>query len=106
MRFDKDHKPAFSTIARPDGQTVAVAIQGDESAPDSRATIVASGRGKLADEILQIAFSNGIKVREDCDLAQLLVQLEIDTPIPSEAIVIVAEILAKVYEANEAASRP
>jgi flagellar biosynthesis protein len=42
----------------------------------------------------------GVKVREDADLAELLAKLDIDTPIPSEAIVAVAEILAKVYEAN------
>ncbi|HUY68475.1 MAG TPA: flagellar protein FhlB, partial [Alphaproteobacteria bacterium] len=42
----------------------------------------------------------GVKVREDADLAELLVKLDLDTPIPSEAIIAVAEILAKVYEAN------
>ena len=34
------------------------------------------------------------------DLAELLATLDLDTPIPSEAIVAVAEILARVYEAN------
>ena len=47
-----------------------------------------------------MAFDKGVKVREDADLAELLVKLELDTPIPSEAILAVAEILAKVYEAN------
>ncbi|MDP9128226.1 MAG: EscU/YscU/HrcU family type III secretion system export apparatus switch protein, partial [Pseudomonadota bacterium] len=56
--------------------------------------------GKLAEQILQIAFQKGVKVREDADLAELLVKLDLDTPIPSEAIVAVAEILARVYEAN------
>jgi len=72
----------------------------DPSAPDAPAQIVASGRGKLAQEIVEIAFSHGIKVREDAPLAQLLAELDLDTPIPTEAIVAVAEILAKVYEAN------
>lgn len=80
---------------------VAVAIKGAREKPDKPAQIVASGRGKLADEILSIALEHGIKVREDQDLAELLVQLDLDTPIPSEAIVAVAEILAKVYEAND-----
>ncbi len=44
------------------------------------------------------------KVREDQPLAELLVQLDLDTPIPSEAIVAVAEILAKVYEADQSAA--
>jgi len=78
----------------------AVAIKGGESHPDSAPKIIASGRGKLAEQILELAFARGIKVREDADLAELLVTLDLDTPIPSEAIVAVAEILAKVYEAN------
>jgi len=49
---------------------------------------------------LAMAFEKGVKVREDADLAELLAKLDLDTPIPSEAIIAVAEILAKVYEAN------
>jgi len=106
MKFEKDHTPSYGPVKHSGTQPVAVAIQGDDSRPDSPPNIIASGRGKQAQEILDIAFANGIKVREDCALAELLAQLELDTPIPSEAIVIVAEILAKVYEANEAAATP
>ena len=104
MRFTKDHTPSYGPVKLSSNRTVAVAIESDESNPDSSPQITASGRGLLAQEILDIAFANGIKVREDCALAELLAQLELDTPIPSEAIVIVAEILARVYEANEAAA--
>lgn len=82
-------------------RAVAVALEANEENPDAPAQITASGRGKIAEQILDIAFKNGVKVREDQSLAELLVQLDLDTPIPSEAIVAVAEILAKVYEANE-----
>jgi len=92
----------FTPIKQAGGRHVAVAIESDEEKPDSPAKIVASGRGKLAGQILELAYANGIKVREDADLAELLAKLDLDTPIPSEAIVAVAEILAKVYEANEA----
>src|SRR3984885_15846739 len=81
-------------------RAAAVAIKGADSTPDSLPKIIASGRGKLAEQILEMAFQKGIKVREDADLAELLVKLDLETPIPSEAIVAVAEILAKVYEAN------
>jgi flagellar biosynthesis protein len=100
MKFKKDHTPSYGPVKHSGGQAVAVALAADESNPDSTPQIVASGRGRLAQEILDIAFANNINVREDADLAQLLAQLELDTPIPSEAIVIVAEIMAKVYEAN------
>ena len=62
--------------------------------------VVASGYGKLAEEIIQLAFENGIKVREDKDLAQMLAAIELDSDIPSEALVAIAEILAYVYKAN------
>jgi len=103
MRYEKDHTPSYGPSRSGDHKHVAVAIESDESNPESIPSIAAAGRGKLADDIVSIAFANGIKVREDADLAQLLVQLELDTPIPSEAILVVAEILAKVYEANESA---
>ncbi len=63
-------------------------------------TLLASGRGALAEQILTIAFAAGIKVRQDADLAELLSSLDLDTPIPPEAVVAVAEILEKVFEAN------
>ena len=104
MQTNKDHTPSYGPVKQSGKRGVAVAIMADESAPDAPPQIVASGRGALAEQILEIAFANGIRVREDAELAELLAQLELDTPIPSEAIVIVAEILAKVYEANNAAA--
>lgn len=62
--------------------------------------ITAAGRGAMAEKILQLAFENGIKVREDSDLAEMLAKVEIDSPIPSEAFMAVAEVLSYVYRAN------
>jgi len=62
--------------------------------------IVAAGYGKLAEQIVELAFKNGVKVREDAVLAQMLAAIEIDSDIPTEALVAVAEILAYVYQAN------
>ncbi len=62
--------------------------------------VKAAGRGIIAEKILQLAFENGIKVREDSDLAEMLAQIEIDSPIPSEAFLAVGEILSYVYRAN------
>jgi flagellar biosynthesis protein len=63
---------------------------------------MASGRGNLADKILDIAFAEGVKVREDADLAEMLAAADIDTEIPVEAFIAVAEILRYVYAANGA----
>ena len=63
-------------------------------------TVSAAGRGKIAEQILQLAFENGIKVREDKALSEMLAKIELDSPIPSEAFLAVAEILTYVYRAN------
>lgn len=106
MTEEQEPSPATSPLKPLPGRSVAVAIEAKKDGTDSPAKIIASGRGKLAEEILALAFSKGIKVREDADLAELLVKLDLDTPIPTEAIIAVAEILAKVYEANSRTEDP
>lgn len=91
----QDRKPPFPPEVP---KTIAVALeeQGDNKAPK----ITASGRGFVAEQILEIAFANGIKVREDADLVQILGAVDVDSDIPTEAYAAVAEILAYVYRAN------
>lgn len=74
---------------------VAAAISG-EGAPK----VLASGYGEVAKEILELAFANGIKVREDADLAEILAAIDLDDSIPLEALTAISEILARVYQAN------
>lgn len=62
--------------------------------------ITASGYGKIAEQILELAFESGVRVREDKDLAALLAHLDQNTPIPPEALDAIAEILSYVYRAN------
>lgn len=81
----------------PNRRSVAVAVS---AVSGDAPKVTAAGRGELAEQILAIAFAKGIKVREDAGLAEMLAALELDTPIPGEVIMAVAEILAKVYEAN------
>ncbi|MBU6234455.1 MAG: EscU/YscU/HrcU family type III secretion system export apparatus switch protein [Alphaproteobacteria bacterium] len=78
---------------------MAVALK-DRSAEGKVPELTAAGRGELAKQILEIAFQNGIKVREDANLAELLAKFELDSPIPTEALMAVGEILAYVYQAN------
>ncbi|MEQ9256139.1 MAG: EscU/YscU/HrcU family type III secretion system export apparatus switch protein [Alphaproteobacteria bacterium] len=78
---------------------VAIALHyAMESDPAPR--ITASGRGRLARQILALAWERGIKVREDADLAELLAAFDVDSEIPLEAFAAVAEILSYVYQAN------
>ena len=89
------HKPD----SKAEAPAIAVALEyapGKMDAP----RVVASGKGFLAEQILEIAFANGVKVREDADLAQILSAVDVDTEIPVEAFAAVAEILAYIYHVN------
>ena len=81
-----------------DTRQVAVALEEQPDAGTPR--VIASGRGAIAEQILNIAFANGVKVREDADLVQILAAVDVDSPIPTEAFAAVAEILSYVYRAN------
>ncbi len=82
----------------PERRPVAVALQDDDAARNPK--VVASGRGALAEQILEIAFARGVKVREDADLAEILAAIEVDSEVPIEALAAVAEILTYVYRSN------
>lgn len=88
-----------SNISKKPKNPTAVAISSG-GAQGEAPRITAAGRGKIAEQILQLAFANGIKVREDPALAEMLTKIELDSPIPSEAFLAVAEVLSYVYKAN------
>ena len=93
--------PSRSARRQPARRQVAVAIQNRPGDPRGHGRgaprVVASGRGALADQILQIAFDRGVKVRSDADLAEILATIEVESEIPIEALAAVAEILSYVY---------
>ena len=84
----------------PDTREVAVALHYDKEQA-AAPKVIASGKGALAERILEIAFSSGVKVRKDEDLAELLSALEIGKEIPIEAFTAVAEILSYIYRTSQ-----
>ncbi|OKH89042.1 EscU/YscU/HrcU family type III secretion system export apparatus switch protein [Thalassospira sp. TSL5-1] len=79
---------------------VAVALryqQGRDDAP----ILAAKGQGGVAEQILQMAFAKGIRVRQDSDLAEILMAVDVDSEIPLEAFAAVAEILNYIYRINQ-----
>ena len=82
---------------------MAVALDHDPGRPGAP-RVVAKGRGALAEQILQIAFDRGVKVRSDADLAEILAAVELDCEVPLEALAAVAEILTYVYRTQSANS--
>lgn len=82
------------------GPALAVALREESEGGNPRVT--AAGRGALAEQILEIAFARGVKVREDAELAEILAAIEVDSEVPVEALAAVAEILSHVYRVNAA----
>ena len=59
--------------------------------------VVASGRGLIADRIVEVAREAGVPIKQDAALANALSQLELDEQIPEALYVAVAESLAWAY---------
>lgn len=82
----------------------AVAIKGATHDGDSdkhgQPKIIAKGSGALAEKILDIAFAEGVKVRQDKDLTEILDAFDLESPVPLEALHAVSLILERVYAEN------
>ncbi len=98
-RWHEDREDDGPPSGGPGTRTHAVALSYDET-KDEVPRVVASGQGALAEKIMDLAFANGIKVRQDADLVKLLSLVEVGEEIPVEALIAVAEILSYVYRAN------
>ena len=73
-------------------QAVALAYDPHDDAP----TVIASGRGALAERIIEKAQEAAVPVHRDDKLADTLSRLEIGDMIPPELYEVVAEILVFV----------
>lgn len=83
-------------------QTVKVAAAIKYDAEKSNAPkVTASGKGSIADKIIELAQEQGIPIKNDPDLVQVLSKLKVGSEIPLELYKAVAEILAFVYSLNE-----
>lgn len=80
---------------------VALAYGGDDFAP----RVVAKGRGAIADEIIRRAREAGIFVHESREMVSLLMRVDLDSRIPPELYVVVAELLAWLYRTDRAQPR-
>lgn len=72
---------------------------------DKAPMILATGRGPIAEEIIRVAEDNKIPLYEDAELAGLLSKLELDTEVPPELYVLVAEVLFFVYQLDRMAEK-
>jgi flagellar biosynthesis protein len=95
-------RPPFQRPESGDDKRRAVALRYDRKA-DPAPRVVAKGEGDIAEQILALARDHGVSIREDKDLVQLLSAVELETQIPVEAFVAVAEILSYVYRTKNPA---
>lgn len=77
----------------------AVALRYD-AGKDKAPRVSAKGQGLVAEKIIQLARENGIPVKDDPDLVEILAGLELEAEIPPSVYIVVAELLAFAYSVN------
>ncbi len=60
-------------------------------------SVVAKGAGMVADEILRLAREHNIPIRQDRNLIEILYRMDLESQIPPELYLVVAEMLAFLY---------
>lgn len=64
---------------------------------DQAPVVSARGRGFIAERIKKVARENGVPLKEDRELVEYLMSLDLYEEIPSELYAVIAEILAFIY---------
>ena len=87
-------------MSMPDKHRVAAALayQNGDAAP----RVVAKGRGIMADTIIEKARASGVYIHESRELLNLLMQIDLDSHIPPQLYIVVAELLAWLYHLEDA----
>ncbi len=97
MDKDKDKLTTREKIL----QAVALQYNPDDVAPK----IIATGKGKVAEKIIEKAKESNVAVHEDSKLADTLSKLDIGDYIPPELYEVVAEILVFVDDMEKLKGR-
>lgn len=84
------------TRTTPGASRLAAALRYD-TLRDQAPTVVAAGKGLIAEEIIRRAIEAGVPRVESEALAAALTKVDIDDAIPPELYLAVAEVLAWVY---------
>lgn len=94
------------TSGSEDGEHRALAVALKYAPGASAPTVVAKGRGLIAEEIISRAHEHGIFVHESPELVALLSQVNLDDQIPPQLYVAVAELLAWIYQIEREGALP
>lgn len=80
---------------------IAVAIQYIFGKDGEVPKIVASGRGYMAHQIVELAKEHKVPLKEDKAVAESLAKVSVGIEIPPELWSVMAEILAQVYRLDQ-----
>jgi flagellar biosynthesis protein len=83
----------------PKKPAIAVALEYDMDARDAP-RVVATGRGLVAEKIMEVARENGVTVEANPMLAEALSGVPLDDTIPHELYAAVAEVIGFVLRAQ------
>lgn len=81
----------------PDNGRRAAAIALAYKSGDAAPRVVAKGQGLIAEEIIERAKAAGVYVHESRELVSLLMQVDLDSHIPPQLYIAIAELLAWIY---------
>jgi flagellar biosynthesis protein len=82
-----------------DKQKRAVALKYQPTS-DNAPKVVAKGKGRTAERIIEIAREHNIFIENDPDLIEILSELDLNEEIPPDLYLVVAELLAFIYSLN------
>lgn len=68
-----------------------------EPQKDKAPKVIAKGRGRVAEKIIELAKKYGIPIYEDKQLVSMLMKLDLEEIIPENLYPIVAKIIAFIY---------
>jgi len=74
----------------------AVALKYDKE-KNQAPVVSAKGEGKTAQKIIQIAKENGVPLKKDEDLVELLSKVELDKEVPPQMYKAIAEVFSFIY---------
>lgn len=78
----------------------AVALSYEPNTGDAP-KVIAKGKGKIAENILDKAKEHNIPIQEDPSLVEVLGQLQLDQSIPDELYLAVSEVFAYIYRIDK-----
>ncbi|MFT8319479.1 MAG: EscU/YscU/HrcU family type III secretion system export apparatus switch protein [Bacillus sp. (in: firmicutes)] len=78
-------------------KAVALRYTQYEEAP----TVIAKGKGMIAESIVEKAKENGIPIQDDPSLVELLAKLNLHEEIPEDLYKAVAEVFALIYKLDK-----